>query len=457
MMESGVVTTPFGRRSMTLGMLASQVAAREIEAGKSVDKWKLYRALCEARPRLGVTDRALAVMNALLSFHPRNELSEEGGLVVFPSNMQLSLRAHGMAEQTIRRHLAVLVEAGLLTRKDSPNGKRYARKGRAGEISEAFGFSLAPLLARSEEIERLAAEVIAQRLHLQRLRERLTLCRRDIAKLVEAAMDDDPGAGWEGILSNVMPHMQAVLARLPRVAMAIQLEDALDELELLREDVINRLELQIKTQKQGGNPGQAERHIQNSKPDSISELEPGFETKQGANPAIRSAPSAGARGLSPEEGRGQAGEKGSEGRADDPGGRTSRDQKPIAPKPDPAPPALKSFPLGLVLQACPQVVDYGPGGAVGNWRDLMAAAVVVRSMLGVSPSAYQEACAAMGPENAATVMACILERGGHINSAGGYLRDLTRRAERGEFGLGPMLMALLRTNQPSGRPARRTG
>ncbi|MGI2036316.1 replication initiation protein RepC, partial [Rhizobium panacihumi] len=35
-------------------------------------------------------------------------------------------------------------------------------------------------------------------------------------------------------------------------------------------------------------------------------------------------------------------------------------------------------------------------------------------------------------------------RGGHINSAGGYLRNLTERSRRGEFSLGPVLMALLR-------------
>ena len=76
----------------------------------------------------------------------------------------------------------------------------------------------------------------------------------------------------------------------------------------------------------------------------------------------------------------------------------------------------------------------------------MSAAVVVRSMLGVSPSAYDDACDAMGPENAAATVACILERVGHINSAGGYLRDLTSRTRRGEFSLGPVLMALLRSN-----------
>ena len=76
----------------------------------------------------------------------------------------------------------------------------------------------------------------------------------------------------------------------------------------------------------------------------------------------------------------------------------------------------------------------------------MTAAVVVRSMLSVSPSAYQEACEVLGPENAATAIACILERAEHIKSAGGYLRDLTRKAARGEFGLGPMLMAAMRAN-----------
>ena len=107
---------------------------------------------------------------------------------------------------------------------------------------------------------------------------------------------------------------------------------------------------------------------------------------------------------------------------------------------------IKAFALGLVLRACPEVAMYGPNGGISSWRELMAAASTVRSMLGVSPSAYQDACDVLGPEMAAAAIACILERGGHINSAGGYLRDLTRRAEKGEFSVGPMLMALVRAN-----------
>jgi replication initiation protein RepC len=428
-MESGSVTTPFGRRPMTLGMLASQFVAKDIEDGKSIEKWKLYRALCEARPLIGVTDRALAVMSALLSFYPKDELSETNGLVVFPSNVQLSLRSHGMTEQTIRRHLAVLVQAGLIIRKDSPNGKRYVRRGNTGVIDEAFGFSLAPLLARADEIVQLAEQVVAERLHLQRLRERLTLCRRDVSKLIEAAVEEGASGNWE----MVTIHFRALVTAIPRVPTATEAAAALEEMELLREEIINQLEMQLKTKNMSANPFQNDRHIQSSNPESPSELEPRFEQKEGENSEFgqtaQKAPTkthGQGQGQEPSATMGQKGE-----------GRQNYSA---------ATGKMKTFPLALVLQACPEIIPYGAGGAISSWRDLMAAAVVVRSMLGVSPDAYQQACEILGPENAATVIACILERAGHINSAGGYLRDLTRRAEKGEFAIGPMIMSLARAN-----------
>ena len=395
-MQVGSVTTPFGRRPMTLAMLAAQVATKDVRDDACVDKWKLYRALCEARGKLGITDRALAVLNALLSFYPKQELSQEQGLIVFPSNAQLSLRANGMPEATLRRHLAVLVSAGLLIRKDSANGKRYARRDGEGRLDDAFGFSLAPLVARAEEIEFKAAEVIAERQQLQRLREQLTICRRDVVKLIETALDEGAPGNWDAIHQDY----RAAMASLPRNSGAQQVAETLGRMEELRSTIIIRLEKLANVRKTSGNAYQSERHIQNSKPDSISELEPSSRNELGAKPE--------------EE-----------------------------PRREPEP--LKPFPLGMVLRACPDISAYGPGGAISSWRDMMSAAVVVRSMLGVSPSAYQEACEVMGPENAATAMACILEKGGQINSAGGYLRDLTRKASRGEFSLGPMLMALLRT------------
>jgi replication initiation protein RepC len=425
-MEGGNVTTPFGRRPMTLGMLANQLAARTIAPDKSVDKWKLFRALCEARAVIGVSDRALSVLDALLSFYPTNDLSEGQGLVVFPSNAQLSVRAHGMAPATLRRHLADLVQAGLIIRRDSPNGKRYARKADDGELGQVFGFSLAPLLVRAEEIETCADQVRAERRQIRVLREQISICRRDIGKLIETAMEEAIPGDWEAI------HLQfrGVVTGIARTAMRLELEAALEDLAMLREEILNIFEMKLNSKKTSANESQNERLIHNSNTQTISELEPRFETKQGAKSDRITTVEPGVTGSK------------SENQVSANDGRVKGAN---------AAGAVRSFPLGLVLQSCPQIIDYGPGGAVGNWRDLMSAAVVVRSMLGVSPSAYQEACEAMGPENAATVMACILERAGHITSAGGYLRDLTRRAQRGEFGIGPMLMALAKANIPSGK------
>ena len=135
-METRLSTTPFGRRSLTLAHVANQAVAETRPPEKAVHKWNIFRAICTAKNALGVPERALTVLDALLSFHPETVLTGEG-LVVFPSNHQLGLRAHGMPMATLRRHLAALVDAGLIVRRDSPNGKRYARKGRGGEIEFA--------------------------------------------------------------------------------------------------------------------------------------------------------------------------------------------------------------------------------------------------------------------------------------------------------------------------------
>jgi len=387
---------------MTLALVKGQLATAEIKSGKSVDKWKVYRTACEARTLLGLRDRALAVLNALLTFYPDAELSQESNLIVFPSNAQLSIRANGIAGTTLRENLALLVQAGLIQRNDSPNGKRYARKGNEGEIETAYGFSLAPLLARSEELAVMAHQVAEANRKVRLIKERITIVRRDIRKLITAAVEEGAGGDWQSIEDSYV----AIVARSKTAKTLLDLASIQDELTLLREGVINILEMQLKSEKTDTNANEIRQHIQNSNTESLNELEPSSEKKLGETPVqIR--------------------------------------QRVVEP--------IKTFPLGMVLRACPQISDYGTDGTISNWRDLMTAGIVVRTMLGVSPSAYQDACEVMGPENAAVAIACVLERSGHITSPGGYLRDLTRRTGRGEFSLGPMLMALLRSHEPDGR------
>jgi replication initiation protein RepC len=400
-MQTHIATTPFGRRPMSLAMLAVQKEAAEIPEGKTVDKWKVYRDLCEAKSLVGVGDRALAILAALFSFYPDDHLSEDNGLVVFPSNRQLALRAHGMSEVTLRRHLAALVSCGLIIRRDSPNGKRYARKGREGGLEEAFGFSLAPLLMRAEEFADAAESVRADSRALKLMRERITLYRRDIAKLIETGLDEGASGDWNGLWLQ----FREIVNALPRRATIADLEPFAADLARIRHDIDKLLESHINVHDMNGKACRNERHYSNSNTNDPSESEPAYEKNRGEIPS----------------------------------------------EPDMA--AMPAtYPLGLVLRACPDIVDYAVDG-IGSWREFMAVAAQVRGYLGISPSAYADALEALGQESTAIVIACILQRAQDINSAGGYLRALTEKARAGEFSVGPMLMATLKTNSSPSRLA----
>jgi replication initiation protein RepC len=410
-MEPHQPTTPFGRRSLTLAQVATQIAAANRPPDKVVHKWQVFRAICTARSKLGVSERALAVLNALLSFYPETTLTGEDDLIVFPSNEQLCLRTHGMPDSTMRRQLAALVDAGLIVRRDSPNGKRYARKGRGGEIKLAFGFDLAPLVVRAEEFDRVAEEIEAEARAIKLAKERITLCRRDIAKMIATGIEEgvptqragQGPASWQEVYAT----FRGLVDGIPRTATLLELEAAAEALSSAADDVLNLLEKQVKTTNMSANAGASEQHKQNSKPDPSIELEPSLP-----------------------EGRAVTAE----------------------PNPQRTTPTEKAYPLRMVLSACPDIIDYAKGG-ITHWRDLFAAATVVRTMLGVSPSAWEEAQAVMGETTAAIVIACLLQRSSAIHSAGGYLRELTRKAGTGEFSLGPILMAQINARTRERRSA----
>lgn len=396
-MQSGSVTTPFGRRPMTLGQISSQMAAKAIKPDAVAHKWQVFQHIREARELIGATDRGLAILNALLTFHPETALTGDAGLVVWPSNEQLMARANGMPPTTLRRHLAVLVDCGLIIRRDSPNGKRFARKGRGGEIEQAYGFDLSPIVARAEEFRDLALAVQTEKKAFRVAKERLTLVRRDIVKLIETGIEEHVPGNW----GRVTQTYQQIVSRLPRSAPRQLVEDVWQQLHELYVEIRDVLESFVKNENLNANESHSGRHIQNSKPDSIIESENGFreEVEAGGNVAetdnVRSLPK-------------------------------------------------RELPLGIVLDACPGVRELTPGGEIRHWRDFLAAVQLARPMLGISPSAWREAREVLGEQHAAITLAAIYQRAEQINNAGGYLRSLTDRARDGKFSTWPMIMALLR-------------
>ena len=369
-------------------------------ASKPVNKWELFRELSKSQAAFGVTERDLTVLQGLLSFFPDATLGGNAEMVVFPSNKAICERLNGMACSTMRRHLARLVEAGLLMRRDSPNGKRYVRK--HGEERVAFGFDLSPLYYRAEEIARAAEAVREAEDRVRRLREVVSLMRRDLAALAEFGEEMLPDLGlWDKLRNKA-----AVAARALRRKLSLEdLSAYRSELETLLDQARNVID-GPETKEMNTIDARSEHHHHNSDKEPI-----GFE------PAL-------------EKGWAAAGVPEPE------------PDKPVGGVEDPDTWQIPKIPLYLVISGCPSLKTFYQG-EIRHWHQLFDAACHVRPAMGISASAWEEAQRFMGPEQASIVVVAMLERFADIRSPGGYLRALTSKAAAGEFSCGPMVMALI--------------
>lgn len=376
---------------MTAGLLTHQHLAEAPAPSDALSKWTILKDLTAARAAFGISDRTLSVLNALVSFHHSPSLADGDDTIVFPSNRALSERSHGMAESTLRRHLGALVEAGLILRHDSPNGKRYAVRGQGGAVSRAFGFDLRPLLVRAAEIAAAAQAAREAAERLRCLRERAVLHLRDVAKLIAYAQSEGLCGEW----ASLETRLRDAQSRLRRKPEAGYLSELCKTAEALREDVEAHLNL-TETEETSGNAVENERHFQDSNRITI-ESEPCKEKQEASV--------------------------------------------------EPAEPRL---PLHLVLKACPDILDFASHG-IRHWHQLVATAEHVRPMMGISRDAWANCKQQMGAETAAIAVAGILQRGPEIERPGGYLRALGEKAEKRAFSPGPMIMALLRAGDRAGK------
>ena len=366
---------------------------------RPVGKWDLLRELSKAQSAFGISERDLTVLQGLLSFFPDAALGGTTEMVVFPSNRAICERLNGMPCSTMRRHVARLVAAGLLLRRDSPNGKRYVRK--HGEARVAFGFDLSPLHARAGEIARAAEAVREAEERVRRLREIVSLMRRDLAALAEFGEAVQPGRGlWDQLRDKA-----TLTARALRRKLAVEeLLACKGELEALLDQARNAID-GMQTEELNTKDARSERHQHRSNKNLI-DFEPAPENDRVA-----------------------------EGRTDDP----------VASEVDTCDPSrggMPKIPLHLVTTACPALKTFYQG-EIRHWHQLYDAACHLRPAMGITPSAWEEAQRIMGPEQASIVVAAMLERFDEIRSPGAYLRALTSKAADRAFSCGPMVMALM--------------
>lgn len=174
--------------------------------GIAQSKWQLLKTIEDIREPLGLKGTSISLLRAMISFLRVDHVdpARDDGHICFASNASLAKRAH-VSIQTVERHIAKLVSLGLLTRRSSGNGKRWARRDRQGSVVLATGLSLLPLAERYPEFLCMAQDYQDLKSELGRLRD---MCSAAVTNLKAHLMP----ANWD---ESLLSKARNILRRQP--------------------------------------------------------------------------------------------------------------------------------------------------------------------------------------------------------------------------------------------------
>jgi replication initiation protein RepC len=409
----GSAYTPTGFRRLTPGLLKVDRAAESFTGlpdGVTVHG-QLLAAFKAATPRLGLPTRVVHAVDWLFKFTQPQDWERGGRPVVWPSAL-LEQEALGLSETQAKRLNRYLIEASLVTMKDSPNGKRYGRRDARGRITEAYGFDLSPLAARYAEFVRLAEEGRAEREAMGRLRRRATIARKGIVQILETARDYDlTGDEWTTLERDA----QAIVRALKRADRPDEMEVGVASLEQRQREARARLEILLKDIKKAPSEVENEPHQYTYNPTPNPLEDTVIATK---NSSEAPAPS------------------GSQ-----------------SPEPEPRTKPEKGTVHGIrpdeLVRLAPRLKPYLRRPSP-TWPEIIDAADWLRHDLDVSKSLWGDACVTMGRDLAAVALAIVSTKDPeHFRTTpGGYFHGMVQKAKAGELHLERTVWALRRAAQP---------
>jgi replication initiation protein RepC len=420
--RGSIARSPTGFRRLTRGLLKVDRTADGfvgLPDGVTVPG-QLLAALKAAAPRLGVSSRLVHAVDWLFRFTQPQDWEGGGHPIVWPS-AAMQQEALGLSETQTKRLNRALIEAGLVTMKDSPNGKRYGRRNPKGRLVEAYGFDLAPIAMRYAEFVRLAEEAKAERAALGRLRRRATIARKGIVQILETAQE----YGFEGEEWQILARETAAITRVLRGV------DRLDEMEagvasLERRQIVARERLESLLNDVNRTPSQVEnephQHNYNQTPNPDQDTVIASKTCSG-------------------EGEGPVPD-------------TRAPEQPKRPEKGTVHGIWPDELMRLTPRLKPYLLRPNP-----TWPEIVDAADWLRHDLGVSKSLWGEACIAMGRELAAVALAIVsTKEAEHFRTTpGGYFHGMVAKAKAGELHLERTVWALRRAVEPERRERGRGG
>jgi replication initiation protein RepC len=435
---------PTGFRRLTPGLLQVDRAAAGFDGlpdGVTLHG-QLLGAFKAAAPSLGLSSRLVHAVDWLFRFTQPQDWGRGGRPIVWPS-ASLQQDAFGLSLTRVKALNRELIEAGLVTMRDSPNGKRYGRRDpKTKLIAEAYGFDLSPIATRHAEFVRLAEEAKAHRAEMARFRRRATIARRGIVQILETVAEYGlPGDEWVNLArdSRNLTRSLKSIERLEEMALGVEsLErrqrEAREKLEMRLAELMPASSEAVNSDPKGAENGP---HYNTYKPNLHPEQDTVMASEGCKSEAVRSGSN-----YPPSE---QPHQRYGADREDRAGKGTDK--------------AVRAD-TGTVMQISSKELTFLAPRLRGylrstepNWREIVDAADYLRGELGVSKSLWGEACLAMGRERAAIAIAIVSAKPAeHFRSTpGGYFHGMVAKAKSGELNLDRTIWGL---RQATSRPRR---
>jgi replication initiation protein RepC len=409
--------SPTGFRRLTPGLLKVDRTAESFTGlpERVTGYGQLLAAFKAAVPRLGLPTRIAHAVDWLFKFTQPQDWEQGGRPIVWPS-ASLEQEALGLSETQTKRLNRCLIEAGLVTMKDSPNGKRYGRRDGKGRIVEAYGFDLSPLAARHAEFVRVAEEGMAEREAMGRLRRRATIARKGIVQILETARDYDLiGEEWATLESDA----QAVAKALKRVERPDEMEAGVASLEQRQREARARLERLLEDVKKAPSEVQNEPHQNTYNRSPNPQKDTVIAAKTCSEPAETLVHQSAA----------------------------------VEPQNRPEKGMVHGIRPDELVRLAPRLKPYlrRPNA---TWPEIIDAADWLRHDLDVSKPLWGDACLTMGRDLAAVALAIVSTKDPeHFRTTpGGYFHGMVQKAKAGELHLERTVWALRRAAQPAHAP-----
>jgi replication initiation protein RepC len=439
---------PTGFRRLTPSLLQVDHAAESFDGlpdGVTMHG-QLLAALKAAAPRLGLAPRLVHAVDWLFRFTQPQDWGRGGRPIVWPSS-SMQQESLGLSTTRVKALNRALIDAGLITMKDSPNGKRYGRRDSRKRIVEAYGFDLSPIAVRHAEFVQLAEEAKAERAAMGRLRRRASIARNGITQILETVAEYGiAGEEWTTLIRDSRNLTQALRMVESPEEMALGVESLERRQRQARERLETLLAVMTSQASEGVNPDPkgAENgpHQYTYKPS----LYPQEDTVMASEECKSDL-------AGPVSHSGDMGQQHGQPR-ENPGSEAGRGQdRPVRSDSG----TVMRLSTDELARLAPRLRGYLKTSAPG-WREIVEAADWLRGELGVSKSLWGEACLAMGREQAAIAIAIVSAKPAeHFRSTpGGYFHGMVAKAKAGQLNLARTVWGLRQATAPKyGRGAGR--